>query len=689
MIKLSRMSKKQRKRLADLSTSLPPELILRLGAFLDQKTLCSCVRVSRRYNILLTPLLYDNAIIYKDIWVKRETSEELEYRYPEVPIPKPGRGYADYVFNTKSLAQWSSPVLLEYWSTKPLEMIMYPSLEYTEMGDIGWTILHAAAKVGNAAIVSMLLDRGVGVGTETFRGETALHFACTGRQLGMIKLLLARGANPLVHADDGRALLYHAMPAGEQVFLLIYAAFRAGGGDVSSRGSRAQTYLQLAWKSMKRDVVDMLLADGADPSVEDSDGLDFLHYIGAGPEDLIKTVIRDLDERGVVNFDKPNRENARPLHAAIIRDRLEIVHMLIERGADILSRQFRGLNALELAVDSGSRSCIWMFLETHPHIRVEDHRLSDADAEMIASVEYHLDEVTRSYGVLDIQTLVLVARLRTTQKLNVDRRNLSHKAALILDQIFKHGQNALHPALPVIRAVLDAGIDVDIRVYPKYYTRLETFLIATVPARSHPGAYYEVLQMLLDASRAASTVHEESGNTILHVAVTKGDPKIIQMILTKLDGDGESKAVHTKNKQGYPPLLCTIGSRNSEPILQALIAAGASVTDTSKDGRSALHLAASIGDQLGAVALLISKRADVNALCASGYPAVHYAAVAGWDEAVGVLVAAGARAHRGCLDCEARMKPWLVKEARETVLRELTGDGRDGEYSPGLLSVFS
>jgi hypothetical protein len=35
------------------------------------------------------------------------------------------------------------------------------------------------------------------------------------------------------------------------------------------------------------------------------------------------------------------------------------------------------------------------------------------------------------------------------------------------------------------------------------------------------------------------------------------------------------------------------------------------------------------------------------------------------------------------------MKPWLVKEARETVLRELTGDGRDGEYSPGLLSVFS
>ncbi|KAL3445571.1 ankyrin repeat-containing domain protein [Aspergillus insuetus] len=685
------MSKKQRKRLADLSASLPPELILRFGAFFDQRTLCSCVRVNKRYNILFTPVLYDSALIYKDVWVKRETLEELEYRYPDVPIPTPGRGYADYVFNTKSLAQWSSPVLLKYWSTKPLEMAMYPSLEYyTEMGDIGWTILHAAAKAGNEVIVAMLLDRGVDVDTETFRGETPLHFACAGRHSDMIELLLARGADPLGHADDGKALLYCALFCEGQVFQLIYAAFKTAGGDISSRGSRRATYLQLARMSGRRHVVDMLLSDGADPSVEDSNGLSFLHYIGNGPEDLIKSVIQELDARGVVNFDKPNGEGATPLHEAIIRDRLEIVHMLIERGADILSRQFRGVDALELAVDCGSRACIWMFLETHPHIHVEDYKLRDADAEMIASAGYHLDEVVRSYGVLDVETLVLVARLRTAQKLDVDRRNLSHKATQVLDQIFKHGQDILHPALPVIRAVLDAETDVDIRVYPEYYTRLETLLVATVSARSHSEAYYEVLQMLLNASAAVSAVHEESGSTILHIAVTKGDPKITQMILTTLSRTGNSEVLHTKNKQGKTPLLCTIGSRNSEPILQALVAAGASVRDTSKDGRSALHLAAAIGDQLGAVALLISKEADVNALCASGYPAVHYAAVAGWNDAVGMLVGAVARAHVGCLDCEARMKPWLVNgEARERALTELAGDVGDDEYSPGLLSVFS
>ncbi|KAJ0418944.1 hypothetical protein BJY00DRAFT_286874 [Aspergillus carlsbadensis] len=104
MIKLSRMSKKQRKRLADLSASLPPELILRFCSFLDRKTLCSCVHVCRRYNVLLIPLLYDNALIYKDIWIKRETSEELGYSYPDVPIPKPGRGYADCVFNKEPCA---------------------------------------------------------------------------------------------------------------------------------------------------------------------------------------------------------------------------------------------------------------------------------------------------------------------------------------------------------------------------------------------------------------------------------------------------------------------------------------------------------------------------------------------------------------------------------------------------------
>jgi ankyrin repeat protein len=178
--------------------------------------------------------------------------------------------------------------------------------------------------------------------------------------------------------------------------------------------------------------------------------------------------------------------------------------------------------------------------------------------------------------------------------------------------------------------------------------------------------------MLLHASAAVSAVHEESGNTILHITVTKGDPQITQRILTTLSRAGNSDVIHLKNKQGKTPLLCTIGSRNSEPILQALVAAGASVRVTSKDGRSALYLAAAIGDQLGAVALLISKEADVNALCASGYPAVHYAAVAGWNDAVGMLVKAGARAHVRCLDCEARLKPWLV-----------TGEAREGSEGAG------
>src|SRR4029453_6192290 len=55
--------------------------------------------------------------------------------------------------------------------------------------------LAAAARKGDAATVTKLLDEGVGVNTKFRYGATALSYAADHGQLEVVKVLLARGAN--------------------------------------------------------------------------------------------------------------------------------------------------------------------------------------------------------------------------------------------------------------------------------------------------------------------------------------------------------------------------------------------------------------------------------------------------------------------------------------------------------------
>ncbi|MDO4629792.1 MAG: ankyrin repeat domain-containing protein [Planctomycetia bacterium] len=68
----------------------------------------------------------------------------------------------------------------------------------------GETPLHRAAKVGDAAMIQLLLDHGADVSVQTQYGDTPLHFAITGRNPEVIQLLLTYGANPRAEDIFGR-----------------------------------------------------------------------------------------------------------------------------------------------------------------------------------------------------------------------------------------------------------------------------------------------------------------------------------------------------------------------------------------------------------------------------------------------------------------------------------------------------
>lgn len=100
--------------------------------------------------------------------------------------------------------------------------------------------LRYAAAYDNATVVQFLLDRGLEVDAHTGDGETALFYAILSGHLGVIKLLLERGARPGVRtqyqSDMVGAAVWRAGHGGDpDLYVTIIETLVAAGGQVADR----------------------------------------------------------------------------------------------------------------------------------------------------------------------------------------------------------------------------------------------------------------------------------------------------------------------------------------------------------------------------------------------------------------------------------------------------------------------
>ena len=110
-----------------------------------------------------------------------------------------------------------SPALIwacEYGHSAIVQLLVHrgAKLEY-EHGIHRMTPLTAAAYTGHADTVRFLLDAGANIHS---RDDAALGWALGFRQLAVAELLLAHGANPNGHGEEGRTFLQEAMEEGRE-----------------------------------------------------------------------------------------------------------------------------------------------------------------------------------------------------------------------------------------------------------------------------------------------------------------------------------------------------------------------------------------------------------------------------------------------------------------------------------------
>lgn len=206
------------------------------------------------------------------------------------------------------------------------------------------TAIHAAAAAGQAAELRRLLEidpdlidaRGV-----ERSGQTALHKAAWNDQIECVRVLLEDGADVTIrdYGDNASALHGAAQYASVAVVRLLVEA----GADVVGAGDDHQLGV-LGWATclgrVREDVAAYLLQAGAKLDIWSAIALDRATDVRA----FVERDRRLLDGRM-----SRNEHRRMPLHHAAVRNRSEMVRLLIDLGADVDAADDTGATPLTAA----------------------------------------------------------------------------------------------------------------------------------------------------------------------------------------------------------------------------------------------------------------------------------------------------------------------------------------------------
>ncbi|PIK58675.1 putative tankyrase-2, partial [Apostichopus japonicus] len=180
------------------------------------------------------------------------------------------------------------------------------------------------------------------------RKSSPLHFAAGFGRKDVVEYLLQNGANVHARDDGGLNPLHNACSFGhaEVVTLLL-----RHGGDANARDNWNYTPLHEAAIKGKIDVCIVLLQHGADPNIRNTDGKtpldladpparavltgdyrkdDLLEAARSGNEEKMMSLLTPLN----VNCHASDGRKSTPLHLAAGYNRISIVQLLLQHGAD-------------------------------------------------------------------------------------------------------------------------------------------------------------------------------------------------------------------------------------------------------------------------------------------------------------------------------------------------------------------
>lgn len=231
---------------------------------------------------------------------------------------------------------------------------------------IGTTALMKAASYGHERFIRLLLSRKADLTKENWYG-TALHAAAEAGQVSAILELVKAGVDVDIRGREGRTPLHCATISGHRSTMQTLLDL---GADINLVCYNSYTALQYAilWE-LSMEIIKVLLENGANTEVRNSDGVTALHHAAA--IDSQETTLLLL--RHGANVDAEAAQFGTPLHLAAAKNHPAIIWHLLEFGAKIDARTEKGVSPLDLAAKHGSEKSVQILLGRGADIQATNH----------------------------------------------------------------------------------------------------------------------------------------------------------------------------------------------------------------------------------------------------------------------------------------------------------------------------
>jgi hypothetical protein len=226
------------------------------------------------------------------------------------------------------------------------------------------TALHYAVINKNEDIAELLLPKMTikSITQRSISGKTVLHYASKLNCKYFIKLLLEKGVEIINQFDNNGWTALHTALYNREVKKDLIELLLKNGANTKLLDNKGKTVLHIAIdNNIQIDIVELLLKNGADINYRSESGLTLLHYaVLSCNKDIIKLLLKAMS---LDSLNQTAEGGHTVLHYAIGIMRQDIIELLLDSRVDINKASNDIIPLLPYSIQTGRKDIVELFLD--------------------------------------------------------------------------------------------------------------------------------------------------------------------------------------------------------------------------------------------------------------------------------------------------------------------------------------
>ncbi|CAB0042309.1 unnamed protein product [Trichogramma brassicae] len=426
---------------------------------------------------------------------------------------------------------------------------------------------------------------------------TPLHLALEHQNAKGIELLLIRGANPTLVEEDGSTPL-HSICMQKDGDYLLQTLFKSSSNKnhrvhVDAQDNNGDTPLHMALESERKEVVELLLKNGATPNLANKEGLTPLHVIcnrNDDDDDLAKLFFKiNNDMQQSVHIDARDKSGRTPLHGYKDKPNVD------ENGKPLLQRTTALLHSAKLVISNNKElvRCLFKIYDRYDANYTDERGLTHFHI----ACRHDFDDIVKKFLEHGLDpNIPQTEEVTTPLNLTID-----HKRKKCFKLLLRNGANnpnrANDEGMTPLHRLCEKDVNYDwMELFFEINDEIQQTVLVDARANNgdtpmHTALYDEEIEKFkfLLKRRADPNIANEEGLTPLHIICSrKIDDDLAKIFLKLNDGIHQTVQIDVQDKLGSTPLHWALNCGNKK-VTEILLKKGADLNLAERDGWTPLH----------------------------------------------------------------------------------------------------